>query len=161
MRAIGTFIALSLQPVNIVDKLSFRMLLSEADPRFGLPHRTHFATKVMLQMYVSVWDRIEKQLREVDHCTITTDLWTSSHQRSHFVDINFTLKKLCLKTLEVFHRNIPGESIKKVLLSMFNDWNISDKVFGGTTDDGQNNYCQCYLAFRIAAFSLPGTHLTL
>jgi len=73
--------------MNIVDEPSFRMLLSEADPRFNPPHRPHFATKVMPQMYVTVWDRIEEQLREVDHCTIATDLWISSHQHRSYVSL--------------------------------------------------------------------------
>ena len=68
------FIALSLQPVSVVDEPSFRSLQAKADPRFELPHRTHFATKVIPQMYVTVCNRIEKQLRDVGHCTITTDL---------------------------------------------------------------------------------------
>ena len=93
VQATGKFIAQSLQPVNIVDEPSFRMLLSQADARFELPHRTHFATKVIPQMYVTARNGIEEQLKATDHCTITTDLWTASHQRRlyisltvHFVD---------------------------------------------------------------------------
>ena len=52
VHATGKFIALSLQPMNIVDEPSFRILLSVADPRFNLLHRTRFASKVMPQMYV-------------------------------------------------------------------------------------------------------------
>jgi len=120
------------------------MLLAKADPRFELPHRTHFATKIIPQMYVSVRNRIEEQLEEVNHCTITTDLWTTSHQhrsyislKIHFVDADFTLNSLCLKTLEVSQHHT-AESLQHVLLSMYQEWNIVDKVFGGTTDNGQN-----------------------
>jgi len=67
-------IASSLQPVSVVDEPNFRMLLAKADPRFELSHRTHFATKVTPQMYVFVCNRIEEQLEEVNHCTITIDL---------------------------------------------------------------------------------------
>ena len=56
------FIALSLQPVSVVDEPSFRSLLAKADPRFELPNRTHFATKVIPQMYVTVRNRIEEQV---------------------------------------------------------------------------------------------------
>ena len=78
-------------------------------------------------MYVTVHNRIEGQLRNVGHCTITTDLWTASHQlRSyisltiHFVDADFTLNSLCLKTLEV-RQDHTAESLQSVLLSLFQD----------------------------------------
>jgi len=83
-------------------------------------------------------------LEEVNHCTITTDLWTANHQHRsyisltiHFVDADFTLNSLYLKTLEV-PQDHTAESLQHVLQSMFQEWNIADKVFGGTTDNGQN-----------------------
>ena len=95
-------------------------------------------------MYVSVRRTIEEQLGKIEHCTITTDLWTASHQHRlyisltvHFVDDDFTLNSLCLKTLEV-SQDHTAESLKSVLLSMFQDWKIGDKVFGGIADNGQN-----------------------
>ena len=95
-------------------------------------------------MYVSVCNKIEEQLRDAEHCTITTDLWTASHQYHsyislmiHFVDADFTLHSLCLKILEV-PQNHMAECLQNVLISMFQDWNIVDKVFGATTDNGQN-----------------------
>jgi len=53
------------------------------------------------------------------------------------VDADFTLNSLCLKTIEV-PQDHTAESLQHVLLSMFQEWNIVDKVFGGTTDNGQN-----------------------
>jgi len=103
------------------------MLLAKADPRFELPHRTHFDTKVIPQMYVSICNRIEEQLEEVNHCTTTTDLWTASHQYCsyisltiHFVDVDFTLNSLCLKALEI-PQDHTAESLQHVLLSMFQE----------------------------------------
>ena len=96
MQYTANFIALSLQSVSVVDEPSFQSLLAKADARFELPHRTHFATKVISEMYSTVHSRIEEQLREVNHCTITTDLWTARHQHHscisltiHFVDADF------------------------------------------------------------------------
>ena len=137
------FITLDLQPVSVVDEPSFRSLLAKADPRFELPHRTHFSMKVIPEMYVSICHTIEGQLGKIEHYTITTDMWTASHQHHsyisltvHFVD-DFTLNSLCLKTLEV-PQDRTAKSLKSVLLSMFQDWKIRDKVSGGTTDNGQN-----------------------
>ena len=40
INASAEFITLSLQPIRVVDEPRFRNLLSTADPRFDLPHRT-------------------------------------------------------------------------------------------------------------------------
>ena len=74
INATTKFISLSLQPIRVVDKPIFRNLLSTADPRFELPHRTYFTTKVIPYLYYSVRGQIEAQLATTDYCTITTDL---------------------------------------------------------------------------------------
>jgi len=53
------------------------------------------------------------------------------------MDADFTLNSLCLKTLKV-PQDHTVESLQHVLLSMFQERNIANKVFGGTTDNGQN-----------------------
>ena len=125
VQATGKFIAQSLRPLDIVDEPSFRTLVSQADARFELPHRTHFATKVIPQMYVTAQNGIEEQLKATDHCTITTDLWSASHQRRscisltvHFMDTDFTLNNLCLQTLEVLQEHT-GEPIKRCFCQCF------------------------------------------
>ena len=40
--AVADFLCLGLQPLSVVDDTSFRHLLESAEPRFHLPHRTHF-----------------------------------------------------------------------------------------------------------------------
>ena len=80
----------------------------------------------------------------IGECTITTDLWTSSHQQHsyisltvHFIDADFKLHSVCLKTLDVPQDHDAG-SLRGVLCSILRDWKILDKVFCGTTDNGQN-----------------------
>lgn len=78
LQSTANFIALSLKPVSVVDEPSFRSLLAKTDARFELRYRrTHFGTKVIPEMYFAVRSRIEEKLREVNCCTITTDLWTA------------------------------------------------------------------------------------
>ena len=75
---------------------------------------------------------------------MTTDLWTAQHQQRsyisltvHFIDIDFELQSKCLQTLEV-PQDHNASSLTEVLDSMLKDWNISEKVCGGTTDNGSN-----------------------
>ena len=138
------FVCQSLQPLSVVDDPSFRHLLEIADPRFQLPHRTYFTEKAIPAKYQEVHALIEKQLAEVEKCTITTDLWTAQYQQRayisltvHFIDSEFKLQSRCLQTLEVPQDHSAG-SLKEVLASMFQAWNISDKVCGAITDNGGN-----------------------
>ena len=74
------FIIQSLQPISTVDEHSFCNLLATADPKFKLPHRVHFSTKVISDMYDVVCSKVEKQLSAVHYCTITSNLWTAGYQ---------------------------------------------------------------------------------
>ena len=47
------------------------------------------------------------------------------------------LHSVCLKTLEV-PQDHDAQSLHGILWSMLQDWKISDKVFCGTTENGQN-----------------------
>ena len=56
VQSTAKFIALSLQPISVIDEPSFQSLLAKADPRFELPHRAHFTMKVIpqtLSLYVT------------------------------------------------------------------------------------------------------------
>ena len=84
VNATAEFISLNLQPIRAVDEPN---LLSTADPRFDLLHRTHFSNKVIPDLYDTVRGHIEAQLASTDYCTITTDLWTSSHQHRSYISL--------------------------------------------------------------------------
>ena len=138
------FITQSLQPLSIVDESSFRYLLMVAEPRFKLPHRTHFTDKIIPAKYDAVRANIERQLGETKHCVVTTDLWTSEHQQRayasltvHFVDEGFTFQSKCLQTMEVTQDHT-AESLKEVLTDMLSSWKISSKVNGAVTDNASN-----------------------
>ena len=94
------------------------------EPRFKLPHRTHFTDKIIQAKYDAVRATIEKQLGETKHCVVTTDLWTFEHQQRayvsltvHFVDEGFTFQSKCLQTMEITQDHT-AESLKEVLTDM-------------------------------------------
>ena len=142
--ATATFITQTLQPLHIVDEPSFRSLLLCAEPRFRLPHRTHFTDKVLPEKYEKVRSDVMKQLESMEKCTITTDLWTANYQtRSyisftvHFLDSNFKLQSRCLQTLEVTSDH-SANSLKDALASLLQSWNVTGKVCGAITDNAGN-----------------------
>ena len=141
--ATTAFVTHSLQPLSIVDEPSFRHLLMVAEPRFKLPHRTHFTDKIIPAKYDAVRATVKKQLGEMRHCVITTDLWTSLQQRAyasltvHFVDGGFTFQSKCLQTMEITQVHT-AESLREVLTNLLRDWKISSKVCGAVTDNASN-----------------------
>lgn len=72
--ATANFICSSLQPISIVDESNFRTLLTLADPKFRLPHRTHFSTKIIPEKYIIIRAKVEEMLSIIRHCSITSDL---------------------------------------------------------------------------------------
>ena len=88
-------------------------------------------------------ERWKNSLSTINNCTITSDLWTSSQHRSyisltvHFVDDNFKLNSVCYRHLKVTQDH-SAESLCSVISTMFEDWKITGKVFGSTTDNAQN-----------------------
>ena len=124
-----------------MDDTSFRHLLEIAEPRFQLPHQTHFTDKIIPAKYRTVRAGVEKQLATIEKCTITSDLWTAQYQQrayisltAHFVDNDCNLQSKCLQTQEI-PRDHDASSLKEELESMFKDWGISEKVCGGITDN--------------------------
>ena len=71
--ATADFIWQGLQPISVVDELSFRTLLTIADPKFQLPHRTYFSTKIS-----------SHQQRSYVSLTV------------HFIDADFMLATCCM-----------------------------------------------------------------
>ena len=59
------------------------------------------------------------------------------HLTVHFIDADFKLQSVCLKTLEI-PQDHDAMSLRGVLCVMLQDWKISDKVFCGTTDNSQS-----------------------
>ena len=142
--ATANFMTKTLQPLHIIDEPSFRYLMLRAEPRFKLPHRTHFTDKVIPEKYEKVRLEVMEQLESVENCTITTDLWTATYQNRsyisftvHFVDSNFKLQSHCLQTLEVTSDH-SANSLKEVLTSLLQSWKITGKVCGAITDNASN-----------------------
>ena len=85
LEATMTFITQSLQPMSVADEPSFRNLLKVAEPRYKLPHQTHFTDKVIPAKYKAVQAGIEKKLAKVKHCVVTTDFWTAQYQQRAYI----------------------------------------------------------------------------
>ena len=66
-------------PVSIVESQSLRSFVDVLDPRYKPSSRTHFSRVLIPQKYETVKQKLVQLLSEVDHCSLTSDLWTGCH----------------------------------------------------------------------------------
>ena len=83
--AVGTFVIQDLRPLSVVEGEGFRQLMNVAEPCFKLPSLTHFIQVVIPTKYMAVRTEVEAYLHSIQHCSITTDIWTAKYQVGSYV----------------------------------------------------------------------------
>ena len=152
------FICHGLHAISTFDDPSFRNLLAVADKRY-LPSRTNFTRKLVPEKYTQVHGQVQKELESAFCLSITTDLWTNQHQHrsyisvtAHFITNDFKFLSRCLSAKEVAEDH-NAESLAKVLPEIFEEWAVTGKVYGATTENGGNidNACVNHLKLTSVA----------
>ena len=98
---------------------------------------------ILPDYYQQVKEELKGKLAEVNHCALTTDLWTSRTTQGyititcHFISSNWELHSVVLDTLhvEVAHT---AENISAELTGVTNEWGITDKIVCVVTDNANN-----------------------
>ncbi|XP_007956759.1 E3 SUMO-protein ligase ZBED1 [Orycteropus afer afer] len=153
--AVMGFICEGLYPASVVDEPTFRLLLKTAEPRYELPSRKFFCTKAIPEKYAAVREAVLKELGEAPWCGVSTDMWYSENQNRAYVTLaahfltsaspnSLSVSSRCLKTFEVPEENT-AETITRVLYEVFVEWGVSSKVFGATSDYGNDITKACSL----------------
>ncbi|XP_018369951.1 PREDICTED: uncharacterized protein LOC108765643 [Trachymyrmex cornetzi] len=151
-KAILQFIIENIQPLSIVDSLSFINLI-----RIGLPSHINIMYRKTLkerlcQMYHRMKNALEKKLTEIEIVATTADLW-SKGKRSY---LGMTVHWINPETLEresaaLACRRIKGKHTYDVLAqainSVFLEYHIQNKVCGTTTDNG-SNFVKAFQSFQ-------------
>ena len=75
--AIGRRIAVDAQPYSVVEDAGFKNLLGNLEPRYTIPSRMFFSTKVIPEMYNATSARVQSELNDVKSVCLTTDTWSA------------------------------------------------------------------------------------
>lgn len=75
--ALVSFIAGSLTPLSVVENPEFKFLIESLNPRYQLPSRKHFSTKLLLERSTSIQNSLKSKLRAVESVCLTIDLWSN------------------------------------------------------------------------------------
>ena len=93
-------IAIDMQPATIVEDTGFQSLVRWLDSRYQLPSRRHIMRSLLPDMYTTRAGEIKRELLQISHVAVTSDLWTSRTViiaiTCHFVTSTWELKFLVL-----------------------------------------------------------------
>lgn len=107
-RDIGYMIAYGMRPFSIVEDPSVRRLLRRMDPKYTVPSRTHFSTKVVPKIYEETKATVKQTLQETESIAITTDGWTSRSTKSyititaHGINNDWKMENVVLQTRPIY-----------------------------------------------------------
>ena len=84
--------------ISILCKLKHVQLINTLDTRYKLSSHSHVTKVLIPERYERVKQDVVKSLHEVDHCSLTSDLWTGCHDQLylsltvHFITLSMKMK---------------------------------------------------------------------
>jgi hypothetical protein len=131
------------QPLIVVQSLAFKKLIFQLDPRFQIPN-PKYIKKIVHQAYnYSKPLIIEKLKKDANAVSLTCDLWTGRNRQGFlgitcsYLDSEFQLHEIILSVQYIPYPHT-AEHIEDTLLTILDEWELRDKVFIVTTDNGSN-----------------------
>ncbi|XP_072044965.1 zinc finger BED domain-containing protein 4-like [Amphiura filiformis] len=144
-KKLGEMIVLDMQPFSVVDDVGFQRYTYSLQPRYKLPSKTYVSEKLIPGIYKGVKTGLHDMINNVDHISVTTDLWTSpggSHSlmslTGHWINDTFVKRRgvLCASSFPGRHT---GDNIKEEMERMFKEWDIEkSKIHTVLRDNGAN-----------------------
>jgi hypothetical protein len=131
------------QPFTSIKYSLFKTFIHSLQPKFKLYTRNMLKSDVMT-MFQSMKAKLIAKLANVEHVSLTTDLWTSSNQSpfmvvsAHFILPDWSLNKqiISFKELPAPHT---GLAIAEQLINTIVEWKIINKVSTITVDNASSN----------------------
>ncbi|XDV32938.1 hypothetical protein PO909_003585 [Leuciscus waleckii] len=131
-------------PFRTVEKPAFKAMLQTFDKQYVLPDRKYFSQTAIPEKYLSVKDGIIQDLKDIDHFSVTTDMWSSVNMMPymsltiHYLSANWELKSKCLETVFTPESHT-SDNLAEALRSSFQEWSLDErKLVCITTDNGAN-----------------------
>ena len=135
----------------IVHDYSFRMvehkwfnnLLRHMNPKYKFIGRNTIR-KECIKVYESEKELLKKSLRDVEHISLTSDLWTSNQTLSymalvaHYIDADWVMQCRVLNFIELDPPH-SGVIIAQAVMECLSEWKIEDKVISLTLDNASSN----------------------
>ncbi|CAB4036879.1 zinc finger BED domain-containing 1-like [Paramuricea clavata] len=136
-------IAKDMQPLSVVENEGFIKFVKELDPRYQLPSRSTITRSLLPKKYEKLKDAVKRELTQVKHVALTTNLWTSNQTLSyltltcHFIDHEM---QLCSKVLETLYvqKDHTAPNLAEELKNIAKEWEITQEICCIITDNAAN-----------------------
>ncbi|XP_018331652.1 zinc finger BED domain-containing protein 1-like [Agrilus planipennis] len=142
-KALLQMIVIDYQPLSIVENKGFINYSNNLNPHYQLPTRKLLTSVWLENLYQEESRKIKTILTDVANVAVTTDIWTSDSNKAyisvtiHFVYNNqMVSRNIATNELEDVHHT--GENIARALNSIFQEWNINNKIVTVVSDNGAN-----------------------
>ncbi|VAI19183.1 unnamed protein product [Triticum turgidum subsp. durum] len=144
-KALGSMFLLHDYPLSIVDHIGFRKFVSALQPLFKMVRRNTIRSDILDSYKIEKKRAINYMEKNKSRVAITTDMWTSEHQKrgymaitAHFVDESWKLQSYIMRFIYV-----PGPHTTRVIAEILHDalveWYLEDKVSTLTVDNATTN----------------------
>lgn len=148
--ALCHYITSDLRPFTVVENKGFRNFVSLLDPRYELPSQTTLRNVSMVNAYKEKKAKLFALIKNVKHCTITSDCWTSRANECyitvtcHFITSDFELRNAVLATEKLIdERTHSSENIANTMRTVLEEWGVLGKVTALVTDNAKNMIKAC------------------
>jgi len=143
--AIGRMIAIDVQPYSLVDDAGFKGVVRALEPRYFLPSRKYFSTKVIPEMYDATRARVQSEVDHAKSVCLTADTWTAQNTTesffsltAHWITDDFKRRSAVLQC-QLFEGAHTGIRLANALMEMLGSWHIEhDRVHVILRDGGAN-----------------------
>ncbi|XP_078018496.1 E3 SUMO-protein ligase ZBED1-like [Epinephelus lanceolatus] len=143
-KAVGVFIAKDMQPYSVVEDTGFRHMMKTVEPRYQVPSRIHFSSKVIPELYEVCRGDIENELRQAPYLALSTDSWTSHATVSyltvtvHYI-LDWEMRGFVLQTHPLYESHT-SEHLAEELVHAVTEWKLerANIPIPVTTDNAQN-----------------------
>nr|XP_055037872.1 E3 SUMO-protein ligase ZBED1-like [Misgurnus anguillicaudatus] len=131
-------------PFNLVEKPAFKAMLQAFDKQYVPPDRKYFSKKAVPEKYLKMKDSLTRELKDADHFSLTTDMWSSVNMMPymsvtiHYLNTNWELKSRCLET-SFMPESHTSDNLSEALRSTLEEWSLDEtKLACVTSDNGAN-----------------------
>jgi len=69
-------IAVDVQPYSVVEDVVFQNVVTTLEPRYTVPSRKYFSTKITPELYDSTRERVQLAVNAAKAISFTIDTWT-------------------------------------------------------------------------------------
>ena len=144
-KSIGLFIAADIRPYSVAENKGFKNMIKVLEPRYEIPSRTHFTTKIVPALYEQQKKIIVDELSKASSVALTTDGWTSRATESyvtviaHYITAEWEIKSPVLQTRPLYESHT-GTNLAQVLTGAVAEWKIErpKNNIPVTTDNAKN-----------------------